>query len=122
MERRDATQLGLHGHRLLPGDLDDVGRAVGVGLVADRPQLGDLRLVGRDDELSAAPVRHAVRAAVLVEEMPPRDAGARLERALGVVDAGVDHLGVARARVRADAAVEVLKVADAVMAAANQRE
>src|SRR5688500_14931059 len=55
-----------------------------------------------DNELPAAPVRHAVRDAILVEELLAGDTRPRLKRPLGVVDAGVDHFGVARARVRAD--------------------
>ena len=55
-----------------------------------------------NNQLAAAPVRHAVRDAVLVEELLAGDTAARLKRPLGVVDAGVDHFGVARAGVRAD--------------------
>ena len=56
-------------------------------------------------ELAAAPMRDAVRLAVRVEQAPPGDAEARLERAGRVVDAGVDDLAVARADAGADAAV-----------------
>ena len=49
---------------------------------------------------SADAARRARRS--IVEELLAFDAAARLERALRVVDAGVDHLGVARAGMRAD--------------------
>ncbi|MNC87525.1 hypothetical protein D3C83_32550 [compost metagenome] len=40
--------------------------------------------------------------AVAVEREPAGDAQARLERIRRIIDAGVDHLGIARAGMRAD--------------------
>src|SRR3982750_2574545 len=47
-------------------------------------------------------MRHAVRDAVLVQQLLALDDRASLERALRIADAGVDPLGVARASVGAD--------------------
>jgi hypothetical protein len=60
--------------------------------------------VRRDDELAAAPMRHAVRLAVRVQLLAAGDAEARLQRGRRVVQAGMDHLAVARADAVADAA------------------
>ncbi len=62
----------------------------------------DLVVARRDHDLADVPVRHAALAAIVVEHLFPGDAEARLERAFAVVQAGVDHFGVARAGVRAD--------------------
>ena len=61
-----------------------------------------LRGVGGDDQLAAAPVRHPALGAVVVKALPTLHTGARLERALRVVDPGVDDLRIARTRMRAD--------------------
>ena len=58
--------------------------------------------VGRHDQLAAVLMRHAVVLAIGIEHAPAGDAGAGHQAALGVVDAGVDDLGVARARLGAD--------------------
>ena len=61
-----------------------------------------LGLVRGDDQLAAAPVLDAARLGVAVEELLALDAGPRLQAARRVVDAGVDHLAVARAGLGAD--------------------
>src|SRR5581483_5687647 len=85
-----------------PREPYDVGDTVGVRLFLDRLQLGELGLVGRDNELAAALVRHAVPGAVLVEEGLAFHAGARLQGSLRIVDAGMDDFRIARAGVGAD--------------------
>ena len=59
--------------------------------------------LGRDDQLAAAPVRHAVRGAEFVEHAPAAHAVPRAQRAGRVVHAGMDHLAVARGHAVADA-------------------
>ena len=75
-------------------------RAGGIG--ADGGQRRELGLVGGDDQLAAAGVRHAALGAVAIEELLAGNAEPRLEAALGIVDAGMDHLAVARAGLGAD--------------------
>jgi hypothetical protein len=102
VERVRARKLGFQGARFVRADARDVGDAVGVRAGENRLERRQLRRIRRHDQLAAAPVRHAALGAVGVQALAPRDAGARLERARRIVDAGVDHLGVARAGVRAD--------------------
>ena len=91
MQRGGAGERGLQRQRLLGRDPLDVGHAIPVRLGSDLLEFDDLRSIGCDDQLAAAPIGHAVRFAVLVKEVLARDATARLERALGIVDASVDH-------------------------------
>ena len=79
-----------------------VGHPVGGGAALDGFELARLLLVGRHDQLAAAGVRHAALPAIVVEHVLALDAGARHQAAGGVVDAGVDHLGVARGGLGAD--------------------
>ena len=65
-------------------------------------KLCDLAVVGRDDRLAAAPIRHAVVPAEGVQHRLALDAEPRLEATSRVVDASVDDLTVARTRPRAD--------------------
>src|SRR5437773_5467314 len=77
--------------------------AVGARRGGNAGQLGKLGLGGGDDELAAAPMVDAALAAELVQALAAGDAQACLERAARTVDAGVDHLAVARARAGAEA-------------------
>src|ERR1700680_3118946 len=52
----------------------------------------------RYHEFSAIPVRHVVRGAEIVQQPVARDAQPRLERAGRVIDAGMNHAAIARAR------------------------
>ena len=70
--------------------------------LSDALQLLLLRGVSGDDQLAAAPVRHSAIGAIGVQTLPTLHAGARLERALWVVDPGVDDLRIARTRMRTD--------------------
>src|SRR6267378_1093359 len=102
VERGDAVQLGLERERLLARHPHHVGDAIGVRLRLDFLQLRQLPFVAGDDQLAAAPVRDAVRDAVLVKQPFPCHAAGRLEAAFRVIDARVNDLGIARAGVRAD--------------------
>ncbi len=102
MQRRDAEQLRLHGDRLVGADRHDVVHPGGERVLADLLQGRELGLVGRHDQLAAAPVVDAPLGAIAVEPFPPLDADLGLEAALGVIEAGVDDLAVARAGPGAD--------------------
>src|SRR2546423_764584 len=102
MKRPEAEELGLDERHFGLCDPVDIGYAVRVRPGADGVQLLELLLPGRDDQLAAAPVRHAMRGAVVVEKVLAFDAAARFQRSLRVINAGVDYLGVPRAGVRAD--------------------
>ena len=102
VQGRHALQLRFHGASLRRAHAHDIGDAVGVRLLPDRLQVLQLRGIVGDDQLAAAPVRHAALGAEGVKTLPTLDARARLERAFRVIDAGVDDFGIARARVRAD--------------------
>ncbi len=101
-QRGRAVQIGLHRHRFGGAQEAHALDAVGLGATLDLRKLVALDLVGRDDQLAAVEMRHAVLLAIGIEHAPAGDAGARHQAALGVVDAGVDDLGIARARFGAD--------------------
>ena len=69
----------------------------------DRLQLLSFRGRGGDDQFAAISVRNAVVGAVPVQELLARDAQPRHQASRFVVDAGVDHLAVARGGHGADA-------------------
>src|SRR5205807_1366059 len=102
VKRRRARELRLERlsrRAVEPRELDAVGLRRG-GDAGEARQLG----IGRgDDELFAAPMRNGAPGAELVEPLTPSDAQLRLERARRIVDAGVDHLAVARTRPGAEA-------------------
>ena len=102
VKRRGARELRLERlsrRAVEPRELDAVGLRRG-GDAGEARQLG----IGRgDDELFAAPVGNGAPGAEPVEPLTPSDAQAGLERARRIVDAGVDHLAVARTRPRAEA-------------------
>ena len=101
MQRPEAEELGLEARHFGLRDPVDIGYAVRVRLGADRVQLLELLLARRDDQLAAAPVRHAMRGAVVVEKALAFDAAARFQRSLRVINAGVNYLGVPRAGAQA---------------------
>src|ERR1700733_2220136 len=82
-----------------PDEIDDTFRF--------RPSLKrreacELALIGRDDELTAAPVRHAVFAAEVIQHLLSLDAQVRFDQAGRIIDAGVNDLAVSRTYPRAD--------------------
>jgi len=90
-------QLRLQRQHLAPIEglqvIDPIGQRVPPQLL----QRSDLGLVGGDDQLAATSMGHAVAVAEIVELATPGHAQPALERALRVVDAGVDDFAVARA-------------------------
>ena len=102
-QRRGAMQVGLQpGRRIAAQELHALD-AVGLGAALDRLQQLALLGVGGHDQLAAIAVRHAVLGTIGVELAAALDAGARHQAALGIVDAGVNDLGIARAGLGADA-------------------
>ena len=79
--------------------------AIGRGARRDAAELPALCLAAGDDQLAAAPVRDAALGAIGVEHLAAGDAEPGLERARRVIDAGMDHLAVARADARAERAL-----------------
>ena len=102
-QRGRAVQVGFHRHRLGGAQQPHALDAVGLGAALDLGELLALGLVGRHDQLAAIAMRHAVLGAIGIEQAPAGDAGPRHQAALGIVDAGVDDLGIARAGLGADA-------------------
>ena len=96
MQGRDARKLRLHAARRRSLDHLDAFDAVDLRLLQDRAELLDLRLAGRDHQLAALLVRHAMRDAEVVKHPPPARAVIGALRAGRVVEAGVDDLTVAR--------------------------
>jgi hypothetical protein len=95
-------QLRLHRHGLLRGDLHQVVDAIGRGLGPDGFELPSLLGRCRHDELAATPMRHAALCGVGIQQVLAFHAQPRLERALRVVDARVNHFAVARTGPGAD--------------------
>ncbi len=54
------------------------------------------------DQLANSLVRHAMSGAEIIEQRLAADAKPRLQRALRIIDAGMDHLAVAGAGLHAD--------------------
>ena len=77
--------------------------AIGLGMRPDRLQFFGFLRRRRDDQLAAIAMRDAVVAAVSVERVLAADAHLRHQAAGAVVDAGMDHLAVARGGHGADA-------------------
>jgi hypothetical protein len=87
---------------LCAAEPEEVVDAVRLRLCLERRKLGDLALVGGDDQLAAAPVLHAVLAAEAVKHHLALDAEPGLGKAGRVIDASVDDFAVARAHPRLD--------------------
>ncbi len=98
-----AVQRRLQRARGLAGEGLQVEHAIGFGMGPDRLQLFGFLRRGRDDQLAGIPMRDAVIPAVFIERALAADAHPRHQASGGIVDAGVDHLAVARRRDRADA-------------------
>ena len=96
-QRRVAGQRGLQRAGFVGAEQPQVVHAVGGGALLNGAQFIDLRGAGGHDQLAAALVRHAAFGAVGVQLLLALHAQPRLERAGRVVDAGVNHLAVARA-------------------------
>ena len=97
MQGGHARQSRLHGPGLIGADQHHIGHAIGMRLVAQGQQAGQLAVVGGHHQLAATPVRHTALGGIGVEHVTPLHTPARLARPLGVVNAGMDDLAVARA-------------------------
>ncbi|MOA22557.1 hypothetical protein D3C78_1431200 [compost metagenome] len=95
-------QRRFQAHGFFARDELQVVNAIGAGALRNAFQLGRLVAVGGDDELAQALVRHAAFGAIGVQQMLAAHAQARLQAARGVVDAGMDDFGIARAGAGAD--------------------
>ena len=87
----------------LPIDDGQFFDAIGHATALQRLEVCNLAFVASHDELSAARVRHIVLRAELVQEPAAFDAQPRLQRSRRIVQAGVDHTAVVRARFEAGA-------------------
>ena len=95
MERGDAEQCRLHALRFGCFQHGDVLDAVGERLGVDRLEPKELVGVGRNHQLAALPVWHAVAGAKLVQHAAPGRAVAGAQRTRGIIKAGMDHFAVA---------------------------
>ena len=102
-QRRIAIQRRLQRARGFAREQLQIVDAVGFGMRADRLQFFGFLRCRRDDQLAAIAMRDAVVAAILVQGVLAADAHLRHQAVGAVVDAGVDHLAVARGGHGADA-------------------
>jgi hypothetical protein len=105
--RREQGGVAVQGRLQFPRGLAREGlqieHAIGFGVRPDRLQLFGFLGRGGDDQLAAIAVRNAVHPAVFIERPLAADAHPRHQAAGLVIDAGVNHLAVARGRDGADA-------------------
>jgi hypothetical protein len=94
VQRRDAGGVRLDGPQARRVEPAQPRHPVGGSTALELVERGQLAPVERHDQLPAALICHAPRLAVLGQLRGSRDAQPRLERAGGVVDAGVRHAGV----------------------------
>ncbi len=104
-ESGQCTHLWFESLHVLCGQLLEVRHAVGDSRRADRVELLKLARMSRHEQLAAAPVRYVLGFAVFVESLAAFDAETRFEAAARIVEARVDHLGVARRGLFADRGV-----------------
>ncbi len=102
-EAADRGERRLDPAQLVGADIFEIADAVGHRAGADAVEQGELAFLASDDQLAEPLVRHAALGAIGVEHLAPGDAGARLETALRIIDAGMDDLAVARRSLEADA-------------------
>ena len=95
-------ELRLERSRLLTCEPDKIVNSIRFRAGLKRREARDLALVGRDDELAAAPMRHAIFAAEAIQHLLSLDAQTRFGQAGRVIDAGMNDLAVSRTYPRAD--------------------
>jgi hypothetical protein len=102
-QRTRAVQRWFKRQRLGTAQQPQVIDAVGRALFHQPAEVWQVGRARCDHQLAAAPVRHALRAAVVVQQRLAAHAQLRLQAASGVVQPRVDDLAVARRDARADA-------------------
>ncbi len=102
-QRRGAVEVGFHLPRFAGAQQPHALDAIGLGAALDLGKLAVFDVVGGGDQLAAIAMRHPVLGAVGIEQAAAGNAGARHQAALGIIDAGVDDFGIARAGLGADA-------------------
>ena len=103
-QRADAGQFGFHGARGVAADHLGIFHAVRFGLRPDGLDLGQLGVVGGDDQLAAFLVRHVVPGAEFVQHAPAAHAVVSARAVGRIIQAAVNHLAVARRHAVGDAA------------------
>ena len=101
-EGGDRAQIGLQGvdrRRIEPGQIID---AIGRRLPPQRRQRRKLVFPAGDDQLAEAAMLDAMVPAIVIEHVAAGDAEPGPQAAGGVIDAGMDHLAVARGDLAAD--------------------
>lgn len=101
-QRRRAAQRRFQPHGVFAGNELQIVHAVGAGALRDAFELRGLLGAGGHDQLAQPLVRNAAFGAIGVQQVLAAHAQAGLEAARGVIDAGVDHFGIARAGAGAD--------------------
>ncbi len=101
-EGRDAVQFRLEAPRLRRVEAFEIIDAIDARRVRNPVERRKLRLAGGDDDLAELRVREPMLAAIGVEATAALDAGRRLQAVLGIVDAAVDDLAVARRGLETD--------------------
>jgi hypothetical protein len=92
----DAGKLRLERAGRIAADQLQAFDAVGLGLLADRLDLGQFGRVGGHDELAAFAMGDAVRGAKFIQHPPAAHTMSRPLRAGRIIKAAMDHLAVAR--------------------------
>src|ERR1700679_74462 len=95
-------ELRLKRSRLLPCEPDEIEDSIRFRPGLKRREARDLALVGRNDELAAAPMRHAIFAAEAIQHLLSLGAQTRFGQAGRIINAGVNDLAVSRTYARAD--------------------
>ena len=95
MQRRDTRHVRFHRARCRTIDHPETFDTVGLTLLEDGLHLRDFGVFGRDNQLAAFAMRHAMRGAEFVHQTPAARTMPRAQRTGRVVHAAVDHFAVA---------------------------
>ena len=102
VQRAGAGKVRLHGHCLGGGQHAHAFHPVRLGTQFDAGEHRVLACVRGDDQLAAIAVRNVFLDAVGIQHAPPGDAKPCHQAVGGVVDTGVNDLGIARRGLGAD--------------------
>ena len=103
-QRADAEQFRLQRARGIAADQFEPLDAIGLALHLERLDPGKFFRIGGHNELAALIMGDTMRGAELVEHAPAAGRVASPQRAGRIIDAGMDHLAVARRDAVADTA------------------